>query len=394
MTDMGSTVPRSEREAKLVKQTSPTLLVALVLLVIVVIGAPMAIASHYASQYFIFSPGTAPIITASRACKPDQGELALPNGAPCVRIVAPTGKVHGVEGKLLMVDVEVSQASPWQWAEYELGVLGNHHQLVPAAEYTGLTPASELGCQDTQEMVSANEDAAITAFEHLHFRVGEVPLGAEVVGVLAGSPAWDAGVKCNDLLTSLDGRPVADAAELSDRLKAIAPGTTVDLTDHPASGGPAKLLKVRLTGTTARLHAEGFTNRAYLGVELATRLRPELPFAVSIDAGNIGGPSAGLAFTLAILDALSNGRLTGSNTVAATGTIATNGDVGPVGGVREKTVAVERAGAKVFFVPNAEYTTAKDVAGKGLQVVPVTTLEQVLEILRQRYGGDLSGLKI
>jgi PDZ domain-containing protein len=118
-------------------------------------------------------------------------------------------------------------------------------------------------------------------------------------------------------------------------------------------------------------------------------VKPVLPFPVSVDAAGIGGPSAGLAFTLAILDALSNGKLTGGHRVAATGTISPDGAVGDVGGVQEKTVAVEKAGAQVFFVPQVEYAVAKSVASSNLQVIPVTTLGQVLQVLRQRYGGGL-----
>ena len=122
-----------------------------------------------------------------------------------------------------------------------------------------------------------------------------------------------------------------------------------------------------------------------------TRVKSVLPFAVSIDAGDIGGPSAGLAFTLAILDTLSNGKLTGGHVMAATGTISTNGQIGDVGGVQEKTAAVEKAGAQVFFVPEVEYANAESVAGNNLQVVPVTTLQQVLEILQHRYRGPGPG---
>jgi PDZ domain-containing protein len=128
-----------------------------------------------------------------------------------------------------------------------------------------------------------------------------------------------------------------------------------------------------------------------MGLDVETRVKPELPFPVSVNAGAIGGPSAGLAFTLAILDALSNGKLTGGHKVAATGTIDPEGDVGEVGGVQEKTVAVEQAGARVFFVPKAEYADAQSVAHGSLKIVPVTTLGQVLQVLQHSYGGDLAG---
>ena len=79
---------------------------------------------------------------------------------------------------------------------------------------------------------------------------------------------------------------------------------------------------------------------------------------MTVHTQDIGGPSAGLAMTLGIIDKLSSGRLTGNRIVAATGTIDQYGNVGDVGGVAQKTIAVERAGATVFFVPSVELKTA------------------------------------
>jgi PDZ domain-containing protein len=105
-----------------------------------------------------------------------------------------------------------------------------------------------------------------------------------------------------------------------------------------------------------------------------------------VNTANIGGPSAGLAMTLTIIDKLSAGSLTGHRVIAATGTMAPNGVVGDVGGVAEKTVAVQRAGASIFFVPDVEVATARSVAGPGLKIVGVRSLSQVLSDLH-RLGG-------
>jgi PDZ domain-containing protein len=357
---------------------------------LVLVVATVAVLSvHFSSEYFVFSPGTAPVITTSAKCKPQSGELALPDGTPCVRLVVPPSQAHRVDGRLLMVDVEVSQASPFQWLAYELGLLGSHSQLVTVASYAGNTPASELGCQDTQQMASANQSAAIAALRVLHYRVAEKLLGAQVLQVAPGTPAWNAGVKCNDVITAVDGKPVDSAVELGRLLAPLPPGTTVTLTDHPGGGKRAKQVRARLAAPPRQLAEKGFTNRAYLGVSVGTQVNLELPFPVSVEAGAIGGPSAGLAFTLAILDSLSGGRLTGGHVVAATGTISPDGQVGQVGGVAEKTIAVERAGAQVFFVPVAEYAEARSVAYKALRVVPVSTLAQALHVLTHQYGGAL-----
>jgi PDZ domain-containing protein len=348
------------------------------------------VASHEAGGYYLFSPGTAPLITLSGKCQlSSNGELALPGGTPCVRLVLPRDKTHDINGELMMVDVEVGPAGPIDWLEYEVGLLGSSRQLYPVAVYAGPTPTSELGCQDTQEMVDANEDSALAALAQLHYKVGEDYLGAQIDAVYAGTPAWRAGLKCDDLITAVDGKQVKTAGELSALLARMEPGKIVTFTDHPANGGRTKQVKVQLTSPPESALADGFTGHSYIGVEIEPRVKPVLPFPVSVNAAGIGGPSAGLAFTLAILDALSNGKLTGGHRVAATGTIEPDGDVGDVGGVREKTVAVEKAGAQVFFVPQVEYAVAKSVASSNLQVVPVTTLDQVLQVLRQRYGGGL-----
>jgi PDZ domain-containing protein len=89
---------------------------------------------------------------------------------------------------------------------------------------------------------------------------------------------------------------------------------------------------------------------------------------------------------LTIIDKLSHGSLTGHRVIAATGTIAPDGQVGDVGGVAEKTVAVQRAGATIFFVPDVEVSTARSAAGPGLRIVGVSSLHQVLTDLH-RLGG-------
>ena len=291
-----------------------------------------------------------------------------------------------------MVDVEVGQAGPVDWAEWELGLLGKQDEMVPAAEYVGTTPTSELGCQDTQEMVTADQDAALAALARLRYKVAQVPIGAQIDAVLGSTPAWQAGLKCNDVITAINGRPVLSSQQLVNALAPVPPGAVVTLTDHPAAGGGVKHIKVRLNSPPASLVAQGYRGKSYLGIEVQNQVKLELPFPVSVNAGQIGGPSAGLAFTLAIMDSLSNGKLTGGHKVAATGTIDAGGNVGQVGGVQEKAAAVENAGAQVFFVPQAEYQDAESVAGHKLVVVPVATLSQVLQILRQRYGGDVPGL--
>ena len=98
-----------------------------------------------------------------------------------------------------------------------------------------------------------------------------------------------------------------------------------------------------------------------------------------------------LAFTLELIDSLTPGELTGGRKVAVTGTIDQDGNVGPVGGVAQKTAAVKSAGAKYFLVPPDEYATAKAHAGRNLQVIKVANLEDALDVLGS-LGGDVAAL--
>jgi PDZ domain-containing protein len=112
---------------------------------------------------------------------------------------------------------------------------------------------------------------------------------------------------------------------------------------------------------------------------------------VTLKLADVGGPSAGLLFTLGIIDKLhgdgSGGDLTGGRNIAGTGTIDAEGTVGAVGGVALKTQAARRDGATVFLVPKAECTDAKADLPKGLRLVPVTTLKGAVNALNVLEGG-------
>jgi Lon-like protease len=126
-----------------------------------------------------------------------------------------------------------------------------------------------------------------------------------------------------------------------------------------------------------------------LGVALATRnAQFAFPLRVTIDTGKVGGPSAGLAFTLALLDDLDPADLTGGQKVAVTGTIDTTGRVGPVGGVAQKAAAARRNGAVAFLVPPEEEHDARRHAGR-MSVVVVRTLDDALGALAQLGGAGL-----
>jgi len=112
------------------------------------------------------------------------------------------------------------------------------------------------------------------------------------------------------------------------------------------------------------------------------------PFRVSIDADGVVGPSAGLSFTLGLIEKLDRADLTGGRRIAATGTIANNGSVGEIGGIAQKTIAVREAGATVFVVPRGNAAAARANAGPDLKIIAVASIGQAVGAL-ERLGGRL-----
>ena len=130
--------------------------------------------------------------------------------------------------------------------------------------------------------------------------------------------------------------------------------------------------------------------KPFLGVMVQTRWEDvtDLPVDVRIETGNVGGNSAGLALTLAVLDLITPGEMTGGFNIATTGTINLDGTVGSIGGVVQKTITAREAEIDVFLVPKSEYDLAKKYGG-DLRIAPVATLEDALSLLAQLGGNAL-----
>jgi PDZ domain-containing protein len=243
-----------------------------------------------------------------------------------------------------------------------------------------------LGDRDEDESRQFNEElmedskttAVRVALERLGYDVTS-GTGAEVAAVDPEQPAADV-LAGGETVVAVDG----DSVELGDDLVAAVrerePGEAVTLTVEDGDGG----VRDETVELGERPDLEG---EAYLGIGVGTRdLEVDLPFAIDIDSGSVGGPSAGLAFTLAVLDVLTPGELTGGDEIATTGTINGLGEVGRVGGVAQKAAAVCDVGATVFLVPEAEVAEAETAACDDLEVVGVADLEAALDALAERGG--------
>ena len=291
------------------------------------------------------------------------------------RITVSGAEVFPPESEISLVTVLVSQRlTIWQriGAEFESGV-----DIEPEQKFVGDGTRKELRRRNEQRMQGSQHTASLVALEHLGYEISRHTSGVIVVEAMAGTPAAEV-LNPNDVIVGIDGAPVADLEDLAEVLAMRRAGQTVVWEVERADDGEVESVVVEL------IASQDEVGRALIGVGAEERIDfGELPVEIGIDSGSIGGPSAGLALTLGIIDVLSPGELTGGRRVAATGTISLDGSVGAIGEVDQKAIAAERAGMDLLLVPTANLDDALDHVGDDLRVVGVDTLQEALGVLAE-----------
>jgi PDZ domain-containing protein len=226
-------------------------------------------------------------------------------------------------------------------------------------------------------MARSQEIAAAVALEELGYDVRVRENGAFVASVYSDLPALGK-VLPGEVIVAVDGNRVSSTLDLQRLIGERPPGTAIELTLRNSE----RRRKVRLT--TAPNPAD--EKRSVIGVLVEQAADIRLPLDVSIDAGNIGGPSAGLAFALDVMEKL--GRdVDGGRKVAATGELSLDGSVHRVGGIKQKTIGARAADVDVFLVPIENAAEARAHAD-GLRIVPVGSVDDAVEALAKLPGAS------
>lgn len=185
-------------------------------------------------------------------------------------------------------------------------------------------------------------------------------------------------LKKEDEVISFAGKKIRS----SDQLKSLIAKTNLKKVDLGVIRDGQELTIPITIGSKASDGVEGSTasKRNFIGVYITEDY--DLPFTVKINLKNIGGPSAGLIFTLAMIEKLTKEDLVRGRNIAGTGTITPDGTVGPIGGIEEKLIGAAREGATLFIAPAFNCPEIRHTP-RGLQVVPVDTLSEALAVLRE-----------
>ncbi len=330
------------------------LVVALALLAIATIGASLA-----PVPYVTFRPGSTRPVT----------EQVLVEGVPS----------YPPEHSIAYTTVSVGSATLF---EAIAGWLDDDVDVVPEESVRGGRSVEENRRYNAQLMDTSKLVAISVALEQLGHDVDVRTTGTVVRGLIEGSPAADV-LELDDVIVAVDGDPVDEPDEIGMLLQTGGPGATHTLTVERPPGGTT-----RIDVEVSTVAADDDPDRAIIGIAPEDRIvGAELPVDVFIDSGTVGGPSAGLAFTLAVLDVLTPGELTGGHRVAVTGTMDLAGRVGPVGGGAQKAITVRDSEYEVFLVPQAEVEAIREAVGNDLEVIGVGTLEDALRAL-DSLGGN------
>jgi Lon-like protease len=293
--------------------------------------------------------------------------LLLVDGAhPVAPLVHVQGARPAKSGTLYFVDVTEQSASelealfPW---------IHPHASLVPAGELVPpCTTTGQAQTADLQDMAFSHEVAGAVALRKLGYHVVVKPTGVVVTQLIPDTHA-PCNLRLSDVVVAVNGTATPTEESLFAALGHVKPGAVVKL--RVRRGGRLLTVPVRTIDDQGR---------ALVGFVPDQSAKIKLPIKVAIDTHGIGGPSAGLAFTLEVMQQLGRNVLHGHK-VAATGQMELNGEVAPIGGIKQKTYGVREAGADVFLVPAGQNARdARRYAGP-VHIIAVRSLHQALHAL-------------
>ena len=292
-------------------------------------------------------------------------------------------------GELLLTTVSVrgGPRSTVTVGDAITGWLRGDTMVIPAEEaFPPNTGEAELDAYQQQLMTSSQENAAAAALQALDY---EVPMELVIADVESGSAASGL-VQTDDVFVGLTRDDTGERTDflnfrtLSDLMQEIPPGTSV--TAHLIRDG-AETTATFETGPRTEFDTRpGSVLGIYIGADIT------FPLEVSFDLDNIGGPSAGMMFSLAIVDLLTEGDLTGGVIVAGTGTMSIDSYVGPIGGIQQKMAGAARDGAEWFLAPIENCPEVIGHVPSGMTVIPVVELQDAVEAVEAIAAGDVEGL--
>jgi Lon-like protease len=302
---------------------------------------------------------------------PTYDTLGTVSGAPVIEIKGHQ-QTYTTAGELRMTTVSLNDQITL------FGALGlwasGRYALAPREEYFKPGETDEqVQRENVQEFQDSQSNAEVAALRHLGF-----PIKVLVKEVVSGSPV-DRVLAAGDRLLAVNGKTITRDDEVRAAVAGTSPGQTISITFQHGAEAP------RTVPITLAANPDSSQKQGFMGLQPIDR--SDVPFDVKVSLQDVGGPSAGLMFALAIVDRLTPGEMVGGEHVAGTGEIDENGTVGAIGGISFKVVGAREAGATAFLTPEQNCAEAAAAVPSGLKLIKVTNLDSALTALDALKAG-------
>ena len=294
-------------------------------------------------------------------------------------LVIDGAQTHETDGALMMTTVSVDGGPGYRVTPVEVVAawFDRTKMVLPReAVFPEGQTREETTLTNTAAMSTSQQGAVAVALDELGIDHEQVVM---IAGVEEGGAA-EGTLEGGDVIVSVDGEAASGVEAYRELIRAVPEGEPIPMT-------------VRRDGTEIELEVPTaeVDGASMMGVVLAEGY--EFPMDVDIAVGDIGGPSAGMIFSMSVYDELTPGALTGGHRIAGTGTIATDGTVGPIGGIRQKMVGAAESDAEFFLAPSQNCDEVVGYAPDDLDVVAVSTFEEALDATETIAGtGSTEGL--
>ena len=316
---------------------------------------------------------------------PTYNTIGEVDGAPLISISGTT--TYPTDGALDMVTVSERGGSTKgvYLGEALAGWVGQSTSVVPREAIYGPDISAEDVAQRNDQLFTLSQSDSIAA------AMNELGIPTEqtvVVTVVSGGAPADGIVQAGDQIISVNGTKVATSADVGELVRAGGVGDTavfeVLRVEEPGDDPTAVTLEVVTEANPDPIDPDADA-QPYVGLSIGMSF--QAPFDIDFADSNVGGPSAGMMFSLAIIDMLTEDQLNGGKHVAGTGTIDPEGIVGPIGGIQQKLVGAKDAGAELFLAPDLNCDEVMGAIPDGLTVVPVESLGQARDVV-QTWAAD------
>lgn len=332
-------------------------------------GVMVVVGSMIQLPLLVLSPG------------PTYNTIGEVNGEPLITITGTTTYPTDGELDLLTVSERGGSSGGVFLGEALVGWAAPGETVIPRESIYGPEVSGEEISERNDQLFALSQSDSIAAAMN---ELGIPTEQAIVITLVAGGSPADGILKAGDEIVSVNGTSVDSPADVGKEVRKGEIGDTVTVevrrAEEPGAEPQEKTLEVV---TVANPNPEDPTAapQPYMGIVVGVAY--EAPFDIDFAASNVGGPSAGMMFSLGIIDMLTEGQLNGGTHIAGTGTIDPEGNVGPIGGIRQKLVGALDAGAGLMLAPK---DNCGDVVGNipdGLTVVPVSTLSQARDTIEK-----------